>query len=83
MTGVAEAALARKDRLHFVSVAYSINYGAGLKNTVMRMEEGGLDQKLNQLMRMLIEVLMSPFEQVCIYDSAVYYSEKPKVDLFD
>jgi len=83
MTGGTEAALAREAGLHYAAVAYSINYGAGLKNTVMMIEEEGLDKKLNQLMVILLEALKSPFNQVCICDSAVYFSEKPKVNLFE
>lgn len=83
MTGGTEAALAREAGLHFAAVAYSINFGAGLKNSVMVIEEEGLDEKLNQLIKILHEALRRPFEQVCICDSAVHYSEKPKIDLFE
>lgn len=83
MTGGSEAALAREAGLHFAAVAYSINYGAGLRDTSMKIERADLDVRLPMLMRILIEALRSPFEQECICDSAVHYSEEPKINLFE
>ena len=82
MTGATETALAREAGLHFAAVAFSVNYGAGLKYSVMKLEEEGLDEKLAKLMAIFIEALRSPFEQQCNCDAAVMYSEMPKVDLF-
>ena len=82
MTGATETALAREAGLHFAAVAFSVNYGAGLKHSVMKIEEEGLDDKLAQLIQIFIEALRSPFEQQCNCDDAIYYSEKPKIDLF-
>lgn len=82
MTGATETALAREAGLHFAAVAFSVNYGAGLKHSVMKIEEAGLDEKLAELITIFIDTLQAPFEQQCICDSAVMYSEKPKINLF-
>jgi 5'-methylthioadenosine phosphorylase len=82
MTGGTETSLAREAGLHFAAIAFSINYGAGLKHSVMTIEQEGLDVKLAKLMQIFIRALRSPFEQQCICDSAVHYSEEPKIDLF-
>jgi len=83
MTGATETALAREAGLHFAAVAYSINYGAGLKNSVMTIDKSGLDEKLAQLMALFIEALRSPFEQNCICDDAILFTAEPKINLFE
>lgn len=83
MTGGSETALAREAGLHFAAVAYSINYGAGLKDASMKIEKADLDVRLPQLMQLVLEALRKPFEPECICDHAVHYSEEPKVDLFE
>ena len=83
MTGGTETALAREAGLHFAAVAYSINYGAGLKHSVMTIDKTGLDEKLGQLMMLFIEALRTPFVQNCICDSAVHYSAEPQINLFE
>lgn len=83
MTGGTEAALAREAGLHFSAVAFSINYGAGLKHSTLTVERTGLDKTLPELMQLFIETLRSPFDQICACDAAVHYSEDPKIDIFD
>jgi 5'-methylthioadenosine phosphorylase len=83
MTGAAEATLAREAGLHFAAAAYSVNYGAGLMDSSMKIENADLDVRLPQLMRLSIQALRQPFEPECICDSAILYTEKPKVNLFE
>jgi 5'-methylthioadenosine phosphorylase len=83
MTGGPEAALAREAGLHFAAAAYSVNYGAGLKHSVMKIEKSGLSVKLEKLVSILIEALRQPFIPQCICDSAVHYCAKPTTNLFD
>ena len=82
MTGGTETALAREAGLHFAAVAFSVNYGAGLKHSVMKIEETGLEDRLATLMQIFIQALRRPFDQKCICDSAIHISEAPKIDLF-
>ena len=83
MTGATEAALAREAGLHFAAVGISINYGAGLRNSLITIEEDGLAEKQARLMSIFIRALRSPFEPQCNCDSAVHYSAQPKIDLFE
>jgi len=83
MTGGSEVTLAREAGIHFAGVAYSVNYGAGLIDTSMKIENADLDVRLPQLIDILIESLRSPFNQKCICDTAVHFTEKPKLDLFE
>lgn len=83
MTGATEAALAREAGLHYAGVAFSINYAAGLKHSAIKFERPGLDEKLPQLMGIYIAAFRNPFEQICNCDSAVFYSEDPKINLFE
>ena len=82
MTGGSETALAREAGLHFSAVAFSINYGAGLKYSILKVEKTGLEKTLPELIQLFIETLRAPFEQNCNCDQAIHYSENPKIDLF-
>lgn len=82
MTGASETTLAREAGLHFAAVAYSVNYGAGLMDSTMKIEKNGLHERLNKLLSILIQALREPFTPQCICDSAVYFSEQPKIDIF-
>jgi len=82
MTGASETSLAREAGLHFAAVAYSVNYGAGLVDSSMKIEKQGLQERLDKMLSILIEALREPFTPQCICDSAVYMSEKPKIDIF-
>lgn len=82
MTGGSETALAREAGLHFAAVAFSINYGAGLKYSELTVEKTGLDKTLPELMELFVETLRTPFEPKCICDRAIHFSENPKIDLY-
>jgi len=82
MTGATETTLAREAGLHYAAVAYSVNYGAGLKTSIMKIEKKGLEEKLHTLLSILIKSLQMPFKPTCICESAVYFNEQPKLDLF-
>ncbi|MEN8241614.1 MAG: MTAP family purine nucleoside phosphorylase [Chloroflexota bacterium] len=82
MTGGTETALAREAGLHFSAVAFSINYGAGLKYSELTVDKTGLDKTLPELMQLFIEALRAPFKQTCNCDQAIHYSENPKINLF-
>ena len=82
MTGASETTLAREAGLHFAAVAYSVNYGAGLVDSSMKIEKQGLQERLDKMLSILIDSLREPFTTQCICDSAVYMSEEPKIDIF-
>ena len=82
MTGGTETALAREAGLHYAGVAFSINYGAGLRHSEITFEKPGLDQNLGKLLMLIIEALRTSLEFDCGCDTAVLYSEDPKIDLF-
>lgn len=82
MTGGTETALAREAGLHYGAVAFSINYGAGLRHTEITFEKPGLDENLTTLLMLMIETLRTGDDFKCGCDRAVRYSEDPKIDLF-
>lgn len=82
MTGATETALAREAGLHFCAVAYSINYGAGLMSDKIKFERKGLSTKTDELIGIFISVLQSPFDQKCICDQAVKFSQDSSINPF-
>ena len=82
MTGGTETALAREAGLHYGAVAFSINYGAGLRHTEITFEKPGLDENIGKLLMLIIKSLRAPLEMDCVCAQAVRYSEDPKIDLF-
>jgi len=57
MTGIPEAPLARELGLHYAAVAFSINWGAGLKSEIMEMHEDGLENVKSSILDLFITTL--------------------------
>jgi 5'-methylthioadenosine phosphorylase len=83
MTGGTEASLAREAGLHFAGVAFSINYAAGLKHSLITIEKPGFEQNILKLTSLIIAVFRGSFEPVCPCANAVHMSEPPKINLFE
>lgn len=83
MTGGTETALAREAGLHYAAVAFSINYAAGLKHRMIKVEKPGFEENILRLTSLFIEVFRGKFDQHCPCDDAVHMSEPPKINLFE
>lgn len=56
MTGMPEAALARELGMHYLAVAYSINWAAGITDQIEIVHEG-ISELLGHLLRLMLETL--------------------------
>jgi 5'-methylthioadenosine phosphorylase len=76
MTGVPEVALAKELGIHYASVAYSINWAAGMEASIRIVKEG-IPELLARLLALYIRVLQTPEPMVCDCASAVHMIQPP------
>ena len=77
MTGVPEVVLARELGLHYASVAYSINWAAGLEEKMAFVSEKMAEVRLN-LARLLVATLQEKTNLECDCEGAVMIMQSPK-----
>lgn len=70
MTGVPEVTLARELGMHYASVAYSINWAAGLEET-LTFVSGQMADLRRRLAELLVQTLREPFALTCGCEKAV------------
>ena len=78
MTGVPEIPLARELGLHYAAVAYSINYGAGLKSERMTFVETGLKELKAGLITLFVDTLRAPELSPCDCETSRFEMHPPE-----
>ncbi len=72
MTGVPEAQLARELGLHYAGVAFSINWGAGLKGAI-QIESENLDKLRSDMLSLFVATLRAPSLGQCECKTAMIH----------
>lgn len=77
MTGVPEVVLAKECRMHYASVAYSINWAAGLEQDLTFVGDQ-MDDVKTRLALLLVSVLREVTELDCRCEDAIMMMHSPK-----
>jgi len=77
MTGVPEVVLAKELGMHYASVAYSINWAAGLEPTIRIVNEG-IPELLARLLALFIKTLQTTESLNCNCAAAVHIMQPPR-----
>ena len=77
MTGVPEVVLARELGMHYAAVAYSINWAAGLEQS-MTFVGGQMEEIRQKLMLLLVKTLQETGQLDCSCEQALMIMQPPK-----
>jgi 5'-methylthioadenosine phosphorylase len=77
MTGVPEVVLARELNIHYASVAYSINWAAGLADE-MEFVSSSMVEIRSRLVSLLVRTLQEPIELTCSCEHALIVMHPPE-----
>jgi 5'-methylthioadenosine phosphorylase len=77
MTGVPEVVLARELNMHYASLAYSINWAAGLENK-MEFISGQMAGIRQRMAALLVSVLQEPLDPGCSCENALMVVHPPQ-----
>lgn len=77
MTGVPEVVLARELNMHYAALAYSINWAAGLEET-MSFVSSKMANVRQRMAALLVRVLEEPFQLSCGCEGALMISHPPE-----
>jgi 5'-methylthioadenosine phosphorylase len=77
MTGVPEVILARELDMHYASVAYSINWAAGVSDT-MEFVSGSMAEIRQRLVSLLVRTLQEPARLDCSCERALMVMHPPE-----
>lgn len=77
MTGVPEVVLAHELQMHYASVAYSINWAAGMEEKMVFVS-GQMADLRRRLALLLVQTLKEPIELTCNCEGALMVSHPPE-----
>jgi 5'-methylthioadenosine phosphorylase len=76
MTGVPEVALARELRMHYAAIAFSINWAAGIEESIIVVREGMAEIR-QRMLALMLKALRMPLEPGCDCERGVLAIHPP------